>query len=250
MGIQQGIKRKLTYFLYHWVLTYLGLWTVKILSLTHRVCLMDSENETRFIGPGQGLIYISWHQRFFPGITFFAQRKPIAIMISQSKDGEFIAHIVRILGWEPVRGSSTRGGREALARLKELALSGYRVGHIVDGPKGPFGEVKPGLLKIAQTTGLPIVPTVTSAEKRWSVKSWDRFMIPKFFSRVIIRFGTPVYVPEGLSEAAFEQKRREIESVLERLYGETDRIWVDPEKVQKIFRPRREIRGLIQAFKR
>jgi hypothetical protein len=164
-------------------------------------------------------------------------RKPIAIMISQSRDGEFIAHIVRILGWEPVRGSSSRGGREALARLKELALGGYKIGHIVDGPKGPFGMVKPGLLRIAQATGLPIVPTITSAQKRWSIGSWDKFMIPNLFSRVIIRFGKPIYVSGDLSEDAFEQQRLMIEHRLEELYEATDRIWDDPEKISEIFTP-------------
>ena len=84
-------------------------------------------------------------------------------MISQSRDGDLAAQGDRMLGWEPVRGSSTRGGLEALEKLKELALGGYKIGHIVDGPKGPFGVVKPGLLKIAQIAGLSIVPTITSA---------------------------------------------------------------------------------------
>lgn len=83
------------------------------------------------------IIYASWHQRFFPGITFFASRRPIAILISQSRDGDFISHIVDILGWEPVRGSSSRGGSEGLQRLKELSREGHKIGHIVDGPKTP-----------------------------------------------------------------------------------------------------------------
>ena len=232
------VNRKLKYFLYRWMLPYIGFGIVKCLSFTHRVKIVDPDNERRLIDQGKGLIYISWHQRFFPGITFFALRKPIAIMISQSKDGEFISHIVKILGWEPVRGSSTRGGREALNRLNELALSGYRIGHIVDGPKGPFGVVKPGLLKIAQATGLPIVPTITSAQKRWVINSWDRFMIPKLFSRVIIRFGTPIHVPADIDEEGFERMRLDIQSKLEHLYGDTDLIWEDPEKVQGIFNAR------------
>ncbi len=161
-------------------------------------------------------------------------------MISQSRDGEFIAHIVKILGWEPVRGSSTRGGREALTKLNELALNGYRIGHIVDGPKGPAGIIKPGLLKIAQATGLPIVPTITSAQKRWTVNSWDQFMIPKIFSRVIIRFGKPIYVPSDIEASKFEKKRKHIENELSRLYEETDRFWDDPKMIKKIFKTRRK----------
>ena len=202
------IKKKLKALLFHYILPFTGLFIVRLLTFTHRLRIVDPENERAILDQGRHLIYISWHQRFFPGITFFATRKPIAIMISQSRDGEYMAHIVRILGWEPVRGSSTRGGREALAKLKSLAKSGYNIGHIVDGPKGPFSKVKAGLLRIAQTTSLPIVPTVTSAQNHWQIGSWDRFMIPRPFSRVIIRFGKPMYIPENLDEEAFEKSGR------------------------------------------
>lgn len=229
------MKKRGARFLYRYVLPYVGLFMVRMVALTQRTVIVHPENERRFLDRDKGLIYVSWHQRFFPGITFFARRKPIAIMISQSRDGDLAARLVKILGWEPVRGSSTRGGREALNTLNELALSGYRIGHIVDGPRGPFGVVKPGLLKIAQATGLPMVPTITSGEKNWQLGSWDRFLIPKPFSRVIIRFGEPDDVPADLDEAAFEKTRLRMETRLRELYEETDRIWEDPETVRGLF---------------
>jgi lysophospholipid acyltransferase (LPLAT)-like uncharacterized protein len=233
------MKRKIKYFLYRNLLPHVGLWIVNVIAMTYRLRLVDSQNERDILDQGKSLIYISWHQRFFPGITFFAKRKPIAIMISQSRDGDIMAHVVKVLGWHPVRGSSSRGGREGLQELKSLALDGYRIGHIVDGPKGPFGVVKPGLLKIAQVSGLPIVPTITSAQKKWCFNSWDRFMIPKFFSRVIIRFGEPIFIPQDMDEDEFETKRRWIEKKLQELYEDTDAIWNDPERIQEIFRSKR-----------
>lgn len=229
------VKKRIEYLLYRWVLPYAGLFIVKLISVTNRMKVVDHDNEQHLISQNKGVIYSSWHQRLFPGITFFARRKPIAIMVSQSRDGEFIAHIGKIIGWEPVRGSSSRGGHEALDRLKELALRGYRIGHIVDGPKGPFGVVKPGLIKIAQATGLPIVPAIMSAQRKWIVNSWDRFMIPKFFSRVIIALGKPVYIPAQLSEADFEKMRRQVESQMAELYAETDQVWTDQGRIRKIF---------------
>jgi len=229
------MTKKINYFLYRYLFPYAGLVIVKVIAFTHRVVIVNPENERHFIDQNKSLIYISWHQRFFPGITFFAMRKPIAIMISQSRDGDLAAQGVKILGWEPVRGSSSRGGRDALKKLNDLALNGYKIGHIVDGPKGPFGVVKPGLLRIAQATGLPIVPTITSAEKKWALRSWDKFMIPKLFSRVIIRFGEPIYVPKDLSEDDFEQQRLLVETRLKEFYEETDRIWEDPEKISLLF---------------
>jgi lysophospholipid acyltransferase (LPLAT)-like uncharacterized protein len=244
------LKKKIKYYLYRYFFPYLGLIIVKMIAFTNRLQILDPQNEREIIDKGKSLIYISWHQRFFPGITFFAKRKPISIMISQSRDGEFIAHVVKVLGWEPVRGSSSRGGKEALERLNELALKGYKIGHIIDGPKGPFGVVKPGLLRIAQATGLPIVPTITSAQKKWVLGSWDKFMIPKLFSRVIIRFGKPIHVPTDLNKDAFEQKRLEIERCLEELYEDTDRIWGNPTKIRKIFPSRIKMLNFTEALRR
>jgi lysophospholipid acyltransferase (LPLAT)-like uncharacterized protein len=221
--------------IYRRILPPTGLFLINLLSRTYRIALMNPENETQPLEKDKSLIYASWHQRFFPGITLFAERKPIAIMISQSRDGEFISLIAKMLGWEPVRGSSSRGGLAALVRLKRLVLQGYRIGHIVDGPQGPLGIVKPGLVMMAQATGVAVVPTITSAERRWQAGSWDRFMIPKPFSRIIIRFDDPVYVPRKLDKDAFENTRKKIEFRLADLYKKTDRLWNDPEFIKGLF---------------
>ncbi len=230
------MKKTFKFFLFHSVLPYGGLSLVKMLSSTYRLKIVDPQNEGDAIGRDGSIIYASWHQRFFPGITFFATRKPIAILISRSRDGEFISHIVNILGWQAVRGSSSKGGSEGLQQLKELARRGYRIGHIVDGPKGPFGVVKPGLLRIAQASGMAVVPTITSSEKKWSFRSWDRFLIPKPFSRVIIRFGEPISIPPDLDEDEFERKRLFIGARMKELYEDTDLIWTDSVRLRNIFR--------------
>jgi lysophospholipid acyltransferase (LPLAT)-like uncharacterized protein len=229
------MKRSLLFFIYRYLIPYGGLLLVKALAATYRIKLYDPENEARVLNDHKSLVYASWHQRFFPGITFFSSRKPIAIMISQSRDGEMVARVVDILGWRAVRGSSTRGGVAALKKLKDLARAGYKIGHIVDGPRGPFGYVKPGLLRIAQVAGKPVVPTITSAQKKWVFNSWDRFMVPKPFARVIIRFGEAIDVPEKLEGDAFEQKRLFIEQRMKDLYEDTDRIWTDSAKIEAVF---------------
>ncbi|OQB76659.1 MAG: hypothetical protein BWX92_01584 [Deltaproteobacteria bacterium ADurb.Bin135] len=230
------VKNEFMFFLYHSILPYAGLMLVRMLSSTYRLRILDPQNERACMEKDGSIIYASWHQRFFPGITFFATRRPIAILISQSRDGEFIAHIVNILGWKAVRGSSSRGGGEGLQQLKELSRSGYKIGHIVDGPKGPFGEVKPGLLRIAQVSGMAIVPTITSSDRHWMFRSWDRFMVPKPFSRVLIRFGEPMYIPSDLDENGFEKTRIMVGLRMDKLYKDTDLIWTDQTRVQRIFR--------------
>lgn len=230
-----SMKKKMRIMLSRYVFPYAGLFVVKALSSTYRLRIIGAENESSVLSKDGSIIYASWHQRFFPGITFFSRRKPIAILISQSRDGEFVSHIVDILGWCPVRGSSSRGGSQGLKRIKDLSLRGYKIGHIVDGPKGPFGVVKPGLLRIAQVSGKAIVPTITSSENPWIFRSWDRFMVPKPFSRVVIRFGPAFYVPPDLEGHDFESHRLMIEQNMKELYEDTDRIWSDEVLKQEIF---------------
>ncbi|MCP4673025.1 MAG: lysophospholipid acyltransferase family protein [Desulfobacula sp.] len=229
------IKKKFKHLLYRYILPYGGLMLIKLISLTYRFKILDLEKEQEILNNKKRLVYASWHQRFFPGITFFSTRKPIAIIISKSNDGEMIARAVDILGWYPVRGSSSRGGKQALEKIKNLALSEYKIGHIVDGPQGPFGVVKPGLIKIAQAADLPIVPTITSAQKKWIFNSWDRFMVPKPFSRIIIRFGDAIHIPSEMNKDKFEKKRLLVETQMKVLYEDTDRIWFSPKKVKEIF---------------
>lgn len=188
---------------------------------------MTVENEDALLslleGGGKAVIPL-WHQRFFGLLSYakrFRSRRPL-VMISRSRDGEFIADLVGRLGLEPVRGSSSRGGREALrevlARLKERSM----VAHAVDGPRGPKGVVKAGVIEMARLSGAKIVPIYVSMSRAWRAASWDHFMIPKPFSRVRIRWGDPFDVPSGLDAGAFEDVRRKLEILLEEGHRKDD----------------------------
>jgi lysophospholipid acyltransferase (LPLAT)-like uncharacterized protein len=229
------IKNVAKNFCYRHLFPRAGLLLVRLLSRTYRYQLVDEQNEQRTLDAYGSVVYASWHQRFFPGITLFATRKPIAIMISQSRDGEMIARVVDMLGWQPVRGSSSRGGSRALKEIRTLTRQGFRIGHIVDGPQGPFGVVKPGLLIIAQFAGTPIVPTIVSAQRYWAFNSWDRFMVPKPFSRIAVRFAPPILVPRRLDAEAFETLRQDIEKRIKEHYEEADKYWRNAEFVERYF---------------
>lgn len=166
-----------------------------------------------------------WHQRICLVLTYarrFGEFAP-AVMISQSRDGEMIADVCRLLNFRPVRGSSSRGGREALATIvADLTKHPFAV-HAVDGPRGPRGFIKPGLIVMAQLTGIPIVPVSISVNRAWILKSWDRFLIPKPFSTVCVHWGAPIPVPPTLDNAAFEAVRREVEITFRRLQEDADR---------------------------
>jgi len=95
--------------------------------------------------------------------------------------------------------------------------------HILDGPRGPRGVVKPGLIVMAQLSGVPIVPVYISVNKAWMLNSWDSFIIPKPFSTVVIRWDNPIFVPQEMDNETFESTRKEIEQHLKRNQVRDDR---------------------------
>ena len=165
-----------------------------------------------------------WHQRLLPALAYvtkFRRFKPMVI-ISRSRDGELIASLAERLGVVPVRGSSTRGGREALMALLRAFKANPAAIHIVDGPTGPKGVVKPGLIGMGQVSRAVILPVIVSAEKAWIAGSWDRFMVPKPFSKVTIRWGEPFVVPKKFDKDHFEVLRKDIEERMREAYKEAD----------------------------
>ncbi|MDR2861548.1 MAG: lysophospholipid acyltransferase family protein [Syntrophobacterales bacterium] len=159
------------------------------------------------------VILLNWHQRIFGG--FLVPRRQglaVPIMISQSRDGEFIASIVQHAGFIPVRGSSTRGGMKALRELIRVVKKHRIAIHIVDGPTGPPQIVKAGGISLAQLAGGFLCPVFVAYEKYWVFNSWDRFMIPKPFSTVVMRFDDHFEeVSHDLEDKEFEELRKKIE---------------------------------------
>ncbi len=154
-------------------------------------------------------VYATWHQR----MAFFARYlagKNLIIMISQSRDGEYGAKIAKHLGFQYVRGSSTRGGIKALKNMINLLKQGNSAGILADGPLGPPRIAKMGPIIIARETGLPIIPIVWSCNRSWILNSWDRYIVPKPFAKVVVRHEKPLWVPKNIrtkEELEFYRKR-------------------------------------------
>ena len=198
---------------------------VRCLSATYRVTVENEAIEQAVFARGERPIYALWHQRWFAGITYVPSRCRPVIMISRSRDGEFISGTIEKLGWRTVRGSSSRGGREAFRELRKSLDDGYSVAHIVDGPRGPFGEIKPGLIQLARMTGMPVLPSVISPESVQMFRSWDRFMIPRPFSRIVVRYEDPIYIPRRLDDETFEALRLKVERKLFAMAAAMDSRW-------------------------
>jgi lysophospholipid acyltransferase (LPLAT)-like uncharacterized protein len=197
-----------------------------------RIRAIGEDSILQHLRQGGKAIAAIWHQRLFLAFTYarrFGEFAPAA-MISQSRDGDMIAEVGRLLNFRPVRGSSSHGGREALATIiADLAEHPFAV-HAVDGPRGPRGVIKAGLIVMSQLSGVPIVPVSISVNRAWILKSWDRFLIPKPFSTVTVRWEEPVCVPKQLDSAAFETLRRKIEGKMRKIHDEDDRNrgWREP----------------------
>ena len=165
-----------------------------------------------------------WHQRLLPALAYVTRFKhfnPI-VMISRSRDGELIADMAQRLGLVPVRGSSSRGGAEAFMTLVKELERNPAVVHIVDGPGGPKGVVKPGLIRMANLSGAAIFPITISADRAWIAGSWDRFLVPKPFSKVTIQWEEPFFVPRDADPEKLEDLRKDIENRLIESYAEAD----------------------------
>jgi lysophospholipid acyltransferase (LPLAT)-like uncharacterized protein len=161
-------------------------------------------------------IYAFWHDRIFLG-TYFFRRRRIVVMTSQSFDGEYIARFIQRFGYGAARGSSTRGGVGALVQMARLVRAGCPAGFTIDGPKGPRHEAKMGALLLAKKTGQAVLPFSVNAASFWEIKSWDRFQIPKPFTRATVRIAPPIRVPANADEAALAAKRDELQRALDRV---------------------------------
>jgi lysophospholipid acyltransferase (LPLAT)-like uncharacterized protein len=166
----------------------------------------------------QPAIYCIWHNRLALSMKFYwafvrPRKKTVglAAMVSASKDGGLLARILEDFGVQPVRGSSSRRGPQALLELTSWAERGYDLAITPDGPRGPRYVVQEGVTSLAQLTSLPIIPASCHLRSRITLKSWDQFQIPLPFSKCIMRFGKPVHVPREAPDEQRESLRLELE---------------------------------------
>jgi lysophospholipid acyltransferase (LPLAT)-like uncharacterized protein len=188
-----------------------------VLGLTWRYRVIAEEGVTPLVS-GQGAgpeIYCFWHQCVLP-CTMYFRRTHATILISRSFDGELITRILRMFGFNAVRGSSSRSAREGLIGLKNVIESGRPAIFTADGPRGPIYQTKMGPIKLAQLTAATIGVFHLQPERAWVMNSWDRFLVPKPFTRICVSWAQGTHVPRDLCPGQFEPKRQELNAALER----------------------------------
>ena len=197
--------------------------TGRILGATWRMRFEDPTH--LFEGPDpQPVIYSIWHNRLALSMrakrSYFFKRQPqrrLAALVSASRDGALLARTMEHFGVQPVRGSSSRRGAQALLELATWAERGYDIAITPDGPRGPRYRVQEGMVKLAQITGHPIVPVTARIHWKWCLKSWDRFQVPLPFTRCDMRIGSPLQIPPEANDDALETLRLDLENRMKEL---------------------------------
>lgn len=193
-----------------------------IMRLWFATCRVTEHNGDVLLSVRRGednIIASFWHYSIIY-ILYYLRGYPATVMVSASRDGEYIAKLAKEFGYNSVRGSKNHKGVEALKGMLRAVLAGDNGAVVADGSQGPARILQPGALLVASRTGKPIVPVAWSASRYFTIRSWDKTAIPKPFSRVNVCFGEPVYLPRKMSAEELEEYRCTIENNLNDLYAE------------------------------
>ncbi|MFT6179098.1 MAG: lysophospholipid acyltransferase (LPLAT)-like uncharacterized protein [Akkermansiaceae bacterium] len=193
----------------------LGGWLIRLLGMTLRREVVG-EAETLNAHP-HPLIHVLWHNRILASPFLWRKiypKREVVVLTSASKDGAVLAAAVKVFKVGAVHGSSSRRGAAAIVALRRATREGKDLVFTPDGPRGPRYQLQPGVVKIAQTTGLRIVPLHIDYLSCWTLSTWDRFRIPKPFSKVRVTLGETVTVPRELDAEGFEKERLRLEEIL------------------------------------
>jgi lysophospholipid acyltransferase (LPLAT)-like uncharacterized protein len=197
-----------------WFIGWAGTLAIRCLGPTLRFIVLPEEGgppkEDPLLVPA---VYCFWHRCVFPS-TWFYRDRDIAVMTSRSFDGEYIARIIEHFGFRPVRGSSSRGAVRALLGMHTEIEQGRVAAFTIDGPRGPVYVAKPGPVLLAKNTRVPIVVYHIALERAWTLPSWDRFMVPKPFSRAALAVSRIMPVQDGDD---LDAKHGEMQAALDRV---------------------------------
>ncbi len=199
----------------------LGKWILWIWIKSTRITVIGESKYSELRRNKKPVIILIWHGKLFLGPYFFRDRGLMA-MISPSEDGEIIAQIAFRWGYKVLRGSSSHSIIRAWIEMKNELKRGGEVVFVPDGPSGPNREMKPGALKLARDTGAYLIPFTFSSSKKKILRSWDKFLIPKPFSRIVAIFGEPLTIALGMAEEDLEKERQRLESLFVLFDNEAD----------------------------
>ena len=189
---------------------------IRLIGATVRFEVEGWENHEAATRDGGLPIYNFWHERIFL-TTYWWRNRRIVVLTSRSFDGEYIARFIQRFGYGAARGSSTRGGAGAVVEMVRLMRAGCTTAFTIDGPKGPRRVAKLGSVLLAKKSGQPLMPVTMALARYWTLPSWDRFQIPKPFTRARVYVAPPIRVASDADDEALARKRDELQRTLEDL---------------------------------
>lgn len=196
-----------------WIFVILATVLKVMRRLFFRVEIVDPDN---LIYSSREVVGVTWHNRllFFPAVFPKAVRKKTVAVVSASRDGQYIADLIKCFGLRAARGSSSRAGMHAQLEAARALKDGCHVSFTPDGPRGPRYHMSKGPVHLASLHGTSIVPIAVNASRYWECKSWDRFQIPKPFSKLTLVIGKPIPIPADLTAEMLEFYRKKAEDAL------------------------------------
>lgn len=204
------------------ILSFIGYLLINLIGKTLRIEYINKEKEESVKFKRTGILAF-WHGRLLLFGYLYKNQQDAYMMISQSRDGELISRFINYMGIKSIRGSSTRGGKGAFMNLARQIRRGYHAAITPDGPKGPRYIAQKGAIYLSKISRAPIVPVTYNARRKKVFNSWDRFLFPLPFSRVIVIYGDPIVVPEDADSRMIEEKRFELERSLNKITDEADK---------------------------
>jgi lysophospholipid acyltransferase (LPLAT)-like uncharacterized protein len=200
-------------------LVRLGVPLIRLLGRTWRIRVVNGDATVGALRrQGEPIIFALWHGDMLP-LLYLHRDEGVFVLISEHRDGEIIARAAESLGFRTVRGSTTRGATRALVGLVRELEAGHDVAITPDGPRGPARSFAPGALIAAQRAGAAVIAVGLSAPKAWRLRTWDRFVIPKPFSRFTVAYSEPAKLVTTSARAAAQETTRfeELMADVERL---------------------------------
>ena len=205
----------------------LGAIFIRLLFSTVSIKEIPDDYSRKLKRQGKCVIYAVWHAHLLIPV-YVCRNLGIKGLISQHSDGEYLAQIVQWLGFDVARGSTTRGGAKALlSMIKKIKEDAVSLAITPDGPKGPRFVAQSGAIILGQKTGFPIIPVSLGLTNYWELPSWDRFRIPKPFSKATIIYEDPIIIPPKLEKSEIEVYRKLLEKALIKLGNEAESMVAD-----------------------
>lgn len=205
-------------FIHNQVLPFLGWLLINFVVRTSRIKVINEEMVNQLKQQGKNIIYALWHGRMFLPI-WILRKQNIQVVVSPSRDGEYLHRIISKFGYQSVRGSTSKNPSRTLVQILNKLNQGKDIEIAPDGPQGPSHKVQPGIIWLARKSGMPIIPLTFAARRKKFFSSWDKFLFPFPFNKLVFIYGNPIYVSPA---DEIETKARKLEEKLNQITDQAD----------------------------